>query len=328
MKRIISIALALVLVFCLTGCQSSDYKAAVSKMESGSYAEALTAFQALGDYKDSAAQATECSYKLAVAEFDAGNYDAAKAAFTALGDYKDGAEYIKKCDYIAAKALFEAEKYEEAVAALTALGDYEDCAELASQAANILEMKAVSGTWSSGPMAMDTSFLEVGLFGGVLGFEAPEVTMENVLTLTEDGKYTMTANIPDECIESYEEALYAFVYVTYMVQIEANLDAQGYTLEDLYAELGTDDPMAALELFCTMPFDDYMGYLFAFVEESLDTNNMTQEGTFTISDGALLMDGEETSSTTFDAAADTITVEDKELQDLFGAGVDTMVFTR
>ena len=73
MKKWTAIVLAAVLVFSLTGCKSSDYKKAVSDLNAGNHAAALSAFQALGDYKDSRELAKKCEYALAVADFDKGN---------------------------------------------------------------------------------------------------------------------------------------------------------------------------------------------------------------------------------------------------------------
>ena len=56
-------ALCLVLL-SFTGCQGSDYRAAVSLYENQDYAAAVTAFEALGDYKDSAAMTAACHVEL------------------------------------------------------------------------------------------------------------------------------------------------------------------------------------------------------------------------------------------------------------------------
>lgn len=95
MKRILSILLALAMVFALAGCTASDYKAAVKTMESGDYAAASAAFKALGDYEDSAALAQSCDYLLATELYNSGDYAAALAAYEALGDYEDSADLAR-----------------------------------------------------------------------------------------------------------------------------------------------------------------------------------------------------------------------------------------
>lgn len=60
MKKVVSLVLvALMMLFVFSGCNSSDYKEAVALMEQGNYKEAITLFEGLGDYKDSAAKKAE-----------------------------------------------------------------------------------------------------------------------------------------------------------------------------------------------------------------------------------------------------------------------------
>lgn len=103
--RILSAALCIAVVCTLLcGCDISDYKKAISLKEQGKYEEALTMFEALGDYKDSREQADICqtaindrAYDEAAALLEAGNYEEVIAAFAALGDYKDSREQIASC---------------------------------------------------------------------------------------------------------------------------------------------------------------------------------------------------------------------------------------
>jgi tetratricopeptide (TPR) repeat protein len=109
---------------------ANEYKAAQALLCAGQREEAMTAFQALNGYRDSAAQAEEIrkglAYDDAVALFEAGQYDGAMAAFTALIGYRDSAAMIEKCQtavkdqaYDDAVALYEAGQYEGAIAAFT-----------------------------------------------------------------------------------------------------------------------------------------------------------------------------------------------------------------
>ena len=52
------------MLFVFSGCNSSDYKEAVALMEQGNYKEAITLFEGLGDYKDSAAKKAEAEKTL------------------------------------------------------------------------------------------------------------------------------------------------------------------------------------------------------------------------------------------------------------------------
>lgn len=82
------------------------YNDAVSLMDQGKTQEALQAFTALGDYKDSVEKCSECAvaiseakrndeYSDAVALMNQGKTQEAFQAFTALGDYEDSADKAK-----------------------------------------------------------------------------------------------------------------------------------------------------------------------------------------------------------------------------------------
>ena len=53
MKRFLSVLFVLAVALSLTGCKSSEYKEAKELAADGEYTKAITAFTALGDYKDS-----------------------------------------------------------------------------------------------------------------------------------------------------------------------------------------------------------------------------------------------------------------------------------
>lgn len=82
------------------------YSNAVALMDQGKTQEALQAFTALGDYRDSVEKCSECvvaiseakrndEYNDAVALINQGKTQEAFQAFTALGDYKDSADKVK-----------------------------------------------------------------------------------------------------------------------------------------------------------------------------------------------------------------------------------------
>ena len=140
-KKIAVVALLLVMILCLCGCDSSDYKKAISLMESGDYAEAKMIFSELGDYKDSKDKVEECvlgiaktNYEKALSLMAEGEYIDAITIFELL-DYKDSKEKIEECrlaikeeKYNEALALMAEEKYKEAGAMLKGL-DYLDSAD-------------------------------------------------------------------------------------------------------------------------------------------------------------------------------------------------------
>ena len=59
LKRIICVVLCLVLALSLCGCEKLDYQKAVELYEAGGYEGAKAAFEALGEYEDSAEYAAK-----------------------------------------------------------------------------------------------------------------------------------------------------------------------------------------------------------------------------------------------------------------------------
>ncbi len=124
-----------------------QYNSAVKLMENGQYLEAIAAFEALGDYKDSANKIPECQELLKEAELVAqyadaeelmvnGAYEEAIEAFGKLNSYKDSTERIAECEmllsaerYTEAEELLAKGQYEEALAIFKALGEYKDSAD-------------------------------------------------------------------------------------------------------------------------------------------------------------------------------------------------------
>ena len=91
--------------------KNNAYNNAASLMAQGEYEQAITCFQALGDYKDSTEQIKEAEHALALEAEEAkrasayneallflseSKYEEAYSAFEALGDYKDASEYLSR----------------------------------------------------------------------------------------------------------------------------------------------------------------------------------------------------------------------------------------
>ena len=95
------LCIALVVLTITVIVPAVRYNNAVNLMNSGSYEEAIAAFESLGDYKYSAELLDNCrtekSYEDAVNLMNDGKYDEAITAFEALGDYKDSADKIDDC---------------------------------------------------------------------------------------------------------------------------------------------------------------------------------------------------------------------------------------
>ena len=108
---------------------NAQYNAAIEQFAIGDYAGAEAAFEALGDFKDSAAKIIEVKYAAATELFANGEYVKAGSAFEALGDYEDSAAKSKEAKYAAATELFASGDYVKAEAIFDALGDYKDSCE-------------------------------------------------------------------------------------------------------------------------------------------------------------------------------------------------------
>ena len=102
------------------------YNEATKLFTNGDYAGAEIAFEALGDFKDSAEKVSEVKYAAAMEQFTNGDYAGAEAAFEALGSFGDSAEKCMEARYAAAEAKYTAGKYSEAAMMFFKAGDYKD----------------------------------------------------------------------------------------------------------------------------------------------------------------------------------------------------------
>ena len=119
---------------------NSRYNAALDLYNDGKYEEAISSFEALNGYKDSADQINNCrkaildkDYNAAVEYFNSEKYEEAIEAFTVLDGYKDSIEIIEKAarelEYLAAVGLYNSGEYEEALSAFENMDDFKDSAE-------------------------------------------------------------------------------------------------------------------------------------------------------------------------------------------------------
>lgn len=135
------IIVVLVLMLVLTGCDSQDYSSANELFENGKYAEALTIYEALGNYENAPEQALECKYQLAQNLQTEKELSAAIAAYTELGSYKDSAEMAKSCEYELACSLQQQGDYDGALEHFIKLADYNDSNEKAQSCKKEIGMR-------------------------------------------------------------------------------------------------------------------------------------------------------------------------------------------
>ena len=93
---------------------TGKYNDAIALMDAGKYYEAITAFEALDEYKDSVTKIDECKYNNAIALLNAGNIVEGYEALIALDGYKDSADK--------ASSIYDKYKVEKLKAAK--VGDY------------------------------------------------------------------------------------------------------------------------------------------------------------------------------------------------------------
>ena len=328
MRKRIAILLVLALVLALSGCKSSDYKQAVTAMDAGNYQEALTALDALGDYKDAADLAVKCRYAIAEDNFDKGEYETALTQFTDLGDYRDSGKYVTKCNYALAVKAFEDEDYTKAQDLFTGLADYQDSKDYLEKTENALLLQAVSGTWKSGSFDLFTYLVDsMGLMENAWNTVTsdgtlPQANASFTVTIDENGEYGVECTI--ERSENFSDA-FKDLMIRYMKEaISTNLADQGYTLDDLYAELGTEDWDEVMNGLYGVNMDEFLKNQVG-MEDALDAIETAafDHGTVEFEDGKLVL-GENTLS--YDAEKDTLTDEDTDQADLFGQ--DSVTYTR
>ena len=121
LKRLITITISLTIACsCLTGCESSEYKAAKELFVAGKYEESFNAFKALGAYKDADQKEDESAYYWSKQLLDDGKWeDSAKIAKAIVTDDTALTGKINmllvKCDLAKAEDLYNNGKYQAAI---------------------------------------------------------------------------------------------------------------------------------------------------------------------------------------------------------------------
>lgn len=122
-KNICVVCLVLLIVAIISGCKSNDYKSAVTLQEAGDYAAALEIYTNLGNYKDSAHRASQCSntisYQNAVELQSSGSYAEALEIFYTISEYQDANDRIVYCESMIAAI----DTYNSAARSLSAKND-------------------------------------------------------------------------------------------------------------------------------------------------------------------------------------------------------------
>lgn len=285
MKKVIGILLAAVLALGLFGCSASDYKKAETAMEAGDYAGAKEIFDGLGDYKDSTELGKKCGYEIALAKLEAKDYSGAKADFEALDGYSNSEEYISKAE-------------------------------------DGIIMQKIVGEWVVPDVQLDVGFEALGeVFDGEADISEYADKFEPIcydirMTINDDGTVESTLYFEPGTLETYTERYTEFLYLVVEQTFEQSCIADGYTMEELYAETGTSSVGELFALASGITLEEYVasaiyesGMAYAFDEDyTYDSGDAAvKDGVITITLGAGYEKGE------YDAALDTIVINDFSL---------------
>ncbi len=245
------LAAAVAVVIVAAGCIGvykaipyMNYNKAAKLMSEQNYSEALTTFQKLGDFKDSAALAEQCStqikeanYKKGFELFKAGNYEEARSTFDALGNYKDSAVQVKTCEnakkevkYKNAVALLDKGDTAGALNAFRELGDYKDSKERVTGIGNKDAYDKAMSLYNNGSYAeAKTAFLNLG-------------------------DYKDSSSMAAQCAYQIDAAGYKQAYIDYLNNIDGNnLSSASYYIGNI---VGNAIPELMISLVKIAPESD------------------------------------------------------------------------
>lgn len=129
LRKLTALALALLLMLSMTGCEELDYREAVQYYNAHRYEEAAQILSRLGDYAKSAELLKRCAYWTAVDTMVAEDYAGALEQFQALGDFEDSTQRIVECTYQLAMAAYEKEDFDTAENYFLQIPDYKQAPE-------------------------------------------------------------------------------------------------------------------------------------------------------------------------------------------------------
>ena len=95
MRKLLAVILTFVILCMLVGCDSSDYKKAVSLYENGEYLEAMKMFEALEDYEDSRDLLAKCRFNYAKELLANNDYANARGEFEKLEPSEEVDQYLR-----------------------------------------------------------------------------------------------------------------------------------------------------------------------------------------------------------------------------------------
>lgn len=253
-KKSLALLLVVGILACsLCGCDTLDYRKAISLYNAGRYDAAAELFSELGDYEDASQLATLSHYWAALSKMDAEKYDEALPRFLKLGDYEDAEERATECRYQLALEAFEEGDLPAAEEIFLEVSDYRQTPEYLRQI-----------NWQK-------------LFDAVA---------EESLRREEDGKIFQIYPEKDE-----SENLTGRLFISYHLY-PTETDAAFPATESLLLVLSRDSTVASYTAASTFQFD-FVGNLIGskqVAEGKLDITTCTPETTLSIESFSMEVD--------------------------------------
>ena len=301
-RKLLCALMVLSLLFSLCGCNMTDYKKAEEAFAAEDYETALSAYEALGDYKDSADKAAVCRYRIALILEEQKEYETAASLFEELGSYEDAEKHLS------------------------------DCRD------RLLEQKVV-GRWQTD--SIDTTELFVDLLreqyeamGDLESLklldccEFKDLCMVYCLVLNENGTYSLypeKASV-DRYIENIIREMKAGMLEYYEQVFRQTCAEQGVTYDQLLEFYGASDIESLLAVL-GLNIDDIVAAMKPMYESVIDEEK--EEGKYHVQNGKLYIgNGEDKITTEYDSEKDELLCRRENLEDYYEDGKDSMPFKR
>ena len=176
MKRAAAVFIV-VLMLLLVGCNSTDYKEAGQLFNGGAYERALTIYQKLGGYKDSAERVPACLERLGAETMSASKYKEAYIWYTQLLSYPEYEETASQNLYEIGKSAMDSGNWSLASSCFSRIPSYKNSQELLRR----------SNGMKSGSNFADSAFLEDAASAAISRVRASEDNEKRRLVLMEQG---------------------------------------------------------------------------------------------------------------------------------------------
>ncbi len=265
-----------------------------------------------------ALSASACSivdYSKAVQLFLNEDYASARSAFEALGDYKDSKTLIKRCSYEIARNSYDNGDYESAITQFEALGSYKNSEELMANAQNILMKDKVVGNWRADDIDVTEYFnglLKEAAAANSYGDLSEYVSLESctatvTMQLTDSGTITLnvsTGTTAESFVEALTAAMNEYVTAYYTKAAEDNQT----TLEDLLAANSFTSVDDLFKSENNMTIEEYCAANFVADNYSVELAPWSS-GVFALENGTVTVyHGEDSETLDYSEDDDTITL--------------------